>query len=84
MHVEPEAEYTDAACVPYTASALAIGEESIYAAFGVDLSRSGRGEEWLAIRHPRSPPAVSEVQHWTSREFIAHGRESVSKQQLRD
>jgi len=32
MHVEPEAEYTDAACVPYTASALAIGEESIYAA----------------------------------------------------
>jgi len=44
MHVEPEAEYTDAACVPYTASALAIGEESIYAAFGVDLSQDGRGE----------------------------------------
>jgi hypothetical protein len=44
MHVEPEAEYTDAACVPYTASALAIGEESIYAACGVDRSRNGRGE----------------------------------------
>jgi hypothetical protein len=26
----PEAGYTDAACVPYTATALAIGEESIY------------------------------------------------------
>jgi hypothetical protein len=26
----PEAGYTDAACIPYTATALAIGEESIY------------------------------------------------------
>jgi len=53
MHVEPEAEYTDAACVPYTASALAIGEESIYAAFGVDPSRSGRGEDTPPLRRTR-------------------------------
>jgi len=47
MHVEPEAEYTDAACVPYTASALAIGEESIYVRCAAGLSRSGRGEDPL-------------------------------------
>ena len=30
-HVDaPEAEYTDAACIPYSATAFAIGEESIY------------------------------------------------------
>ena len=45
MHVEPEAEYTDAACVPYTASALAIGEESIYARCAVGLSWGGIGDE---------------------------------------
>jgi len=44
MHVEPEAEYTDAACVPYTASALAIGEESIYVRCAADLSQVGNGE----------------------------------------
>ena len=52
MHVEPEAEYTDAACVPYTASALAIGEESIYVRCAAGLSRNGRGEDPTRFTSP--------------------------------
>lgn len=47
-----EAEYTDAACVPYPATALDLGEESIYELR--ILADEGSPTVMTSVRHPPS------------------------------